>query len=317
LSKKYSRLYQEDIKKLRRTKLIEINCPACNAKSNQVLIRKMGFTYVICDKCKTVFINPRPSSKALTNFFISSKSIEFWDKILEKTASIRKNEIFKPRLNLVQKILQEYKIQNCKKMIEIGPGHGWFCELAKKQNLADKIVAIEPSPYFFARCSKIRGIEVKHTSIEEYYSQLHGDLIVSFEVVNYLSNPNSFLSACYNGLRRNGLLILSLTNYFGLDIQILKEKSEYFSPTHQTLFNPESIEKLLKTIGFRKIRIITPGLMDLSLVLNKIKSGELDAKNYPFFKLILEKKSTDLNNDLQILLQKHKLSSHMVVSAKK
>jgi len=73
----------------------------------------------------------------------------------------------------------------------------------------------------------------------------------------------------------------------------------------------------LKSIGFKNIQVSTPGLMDINIIINKIKLGELEKKDYPFFGMLLDLNNEELTNDLQFLLQKYNLSSHMVVSAQK
>jgi len=155
LIEKKSHLYLQDLNLLKKNKLLEINCPACDSDNQTKLFTKMGFHYVSCNKCFTVFLNPRPNEKTLENFYKSSKSMEFWDKIFKETESIRKERIFEPRLKLVSKILSKYKIRNCNELVEVGAGYGWFCELAKKKNLAKNITAIEPSPSFTKVCRKI------------------------------------------------------------------------------------------------------------------------------------------------------------------
>ena len=74
---------------------------------------------------------------------------------------------------------------------------------------------------------------------------------------------------------------------------------------------------MLKSIGFKNIQVSTPGLMDINIIINKIKLGELEKKDYPFFGMLLDLNNEELTNDLQFLLQKYNLSSHMVVSAQK
>ncbi len=57
--------------------------------------------------------------------------------------------------------------------------------------------------------------------------------------------------------------------------------------------------------------------MDIHIILNKIRSGEITKDNYPFFGMLLELNNENFVNDLQQLLQKYHLSSHMVISAQK
>jgi len=317
LMETYQKLYQKDMAILKKGKLVKVNCPACNSSNYKIRHSKMRFSFVSCTKCNTVFVNPRPTEMALEHFYTSTKSSEFWDTIFKKTKDVRIERIFKPRIKLVREILEKYGIKKCEKMVEVGSGYGWFCELAKEKNLAQKIIAIEPSPKSAAVCRKIEGIEVVESTIEKCPQLLQSNLIVTFESVHLLFDPGSFLRACYDGLKKGGLLVFSLTNYYGFDIQILQEKSNYIIPTFLSLFNPYSIELLLKSIGFKNMDVITPGLMDVRIVLNKIKSGDVDTGEHPFFKLVVDLNNDSFVDDLQLLLQKHKMSSHMVVAAQK
>ena len=266
---------------------------------------------------RSLFLNPRPSEHSLEIFYTSSKSMAFWNKIFKETARVRKKRIFEPRIKMVSEILKRYGIKKCNTMVEVGAGYGWFCKLAKEQKLAKQIIAIEPSPMFSAVCRKIPGIKVIESTIEKYTKMSNVDLILNFELIAHIFNPRIFLESCYRGLRPEGLFICSTPNYFGLDIQMLKEKSDSLSPHTLNLFNIESIKILLNSIGFRDVMVITPGLMDVSIILNKIKSGAIKASEYPFFNMIIEQGNEEFISDLQSLLQKDKMSSHMIISALK
>lgn len=316
LMKTKAKLYTEDLLLFKKSELVKVNCPACNSTDYHHYCTKMNFEWTCCNNCSTIFVNPRPTEQALETFYTSSKSMEFWDKIFKESENARKEKIFRPRLEFVKEILKKYGITNCQKMIDVGAGYGWFCELAKEQKLADTIIAIDPSKLFCDACKKIDGIEVIQTTIEKY-PQNDANLIVNFELISAIFDPNSFIKSCYNGLAENGIFICSTTNGSGLDLKILKDKNDSTVPHILNLFNLKSIEILLKSIGFRNIQVFTPGLMDVNIILNKVKSGELDKDNYPFFGMLVELNNENFVSDLQYLLQKHHLSSHMVVCAQK
>ena len=190
--KKFFRLHQKDIQILKKFKMVSKNCPACNSSKNKKIFLKLNFKFVICKKCQTVYVNPSPTEKALEKYYTSSKSMKFWDTIFRETESIRKKKIFQPRVKLISQILKNYNLRNCKTMVEVGAGYGWFCDLAKQKNLAKSIIAIEPSPDLAESCRKIKGIKVIESTIEKNTEKLDSDLIVSFELVHLLYNPKSF-----------------------------------------------------------------------------------------------------------------------------
>jgi 2-polyprenyl-3-methyl-5-hydroxy-6-metoxy-1,4-benzoquinol methylase len=311
-----NKLYIEDLEIFKKSELIQINCPACDSSNYNHYCTKMNFDWTRCSDCSTIFVNPCPSEKALEEFYTSSKSMEFWDKIFKESEKVRKEKIFHPRIEFVKEILKKYEINYCKKMIDVGAGYGWFCELAKQENMAENIIAIDPSKLFCDACKKIEGIEVIESTIEKY-TQNDANLIVNFELISALFNPRSFIESCYNGLAKDGIFICSTTNGTGLDLEILKERNDSVVPHLLNLFNPKSIKILLESIGFKNIQVFTPGLMDINIITNKIKLGELEKKDYPFFGMLLDLNNEKFTNDLQFLLQKYNLSSHMVVSAQK
>jgi 2-polyprenyl-3-methyl-5-hydroxy-6-metoxy-1,4-benzoquinol methylase len=308
------KLYQEDLKILNNSDKIKVNCPACNSNNHIDFLTIYNSTLVKCSNCLTIFIHDRPTENALENFHTNSKSGEFWEKIYQKTEIVRKEKIFKPRIKMVNEILKEYGVADCNTMLEVGCGYGWFLELAKESKLANHFIAVEPSPKFCEACKRIPGIEVVQKTIEKYKSNINADLIVNFELISQLFDPSSFLKSCYERLTSNGMLIFSTTNGLALDIEMLREKHDLISPHILNLFNPESITVLLKSVGFRNIKIMTPGLYDISNIIEKSKSNSIADK---FFSIILNKNNPELIDDMQLLVQKYLLSSHMVVSAQK
>lgn len=311
-----NRLRNEDIKKINFDKFKLSKCPACQSSKYENYFKKFKFNYVKCEKCETVFVNPRPTKKMLSDFYTNSKCMTYWSQIYQETKEFRMNEIFIPRLKLIKKILKENEIKKINTLVEIGSGFGWFCELAKKYHIAKKIIAVEPSKVFSQECRKINGIEVRETMIEEQ-NNLRSDLIVNFELIEHLYSPKPFLEKCYNSLNKNGLLVLTTPNFHGVDIQILKENHDtVLAPNHLNFFNPNSISSLLSDIGFTKISIKTPGIMDIHIILNKLNLISDNNSNI-FFKIIKKFESDGIVEDLQKIIQKYNLSSHMLVVAKK
>ena len=310
-------LYKEDLHILNKSKKVEIDCPACNSTKYDNFLTIFDYDFVKCSNCRTIFIQKRPTENSLEDFHINSKSGEFWEEIYKKTEIVRKEKIFKPRIKMVNEILKEYGVADCDTMLEVGCGYGWFLELANESKLANNIIAVEPSPKFCKAMKKIPGIEIVQKTFENFPSNISADLIVNFELLSQLFNPRSFLQSCYDRLTSNGVLIFSTTNGLALDVQILKEKHDLIAPHILNLFNPDSITILLKSIGFKNIKITTPGLYDFSSIIEKMKSNQLDKTTLPFFDFILKNYNSELIEDMQFLIQKHLLSSHMLVSAQK
>ena len=77
-------------------------------------------------------------------------------------------------------------------------------------------------------------------------------------------------------------------------------------------FNPKSIEILAKKIGFKKILVETPGLLDVDIVIN-----QLDDCDNEFIKNFLVNMNDNQKKILQDLIVETKSSSHMWVYLQK
>ena len=83
---RYLKLVAEDIKDLFDFKsFVKIDCPACGGRKFIFEFEQLGFKYVSCRDCLTLFVNPRPSLEMLKRFYSDSSSANYFV-----------NEFFKP-----------------------------------------------------------------------------------------------------------------------------------------------------------------------------------------------------------------------------
>lgn len=163
LVKENNELYQEDIREVlaHKNMFVKIPCPACEAdfSKSKTLFNKNGFSFVVCENCGTVFINPRPSVKLLKLYYSKAKSIKHWnDKIFPASEEYRRKKIFEPRARKVVELCKRFNLEN-KSLFDVGAGFGTFCEEIRRQKFFEKIVAIEPSPALANTCRK-KGLDV-------------------------------------------------------------------------------------------------------------------------------------------------------------
>jgi hypothetical protein len=82
-----------------------------------------------------------------------------------------------------------------------------------------------------------------------------------------------------------------------------------------TLFNPDSITRLMQEQGFHILEITTPGKLDVSLVREGWDAGIPPAS--PFLRYMLREASQNTAEAFQQFLCANLLSSHMWVVAQK
>ncbi len=314
----YLRLSRKDAERLilkHKQGFAEIPCIACHSKKYKRQFKKLGFWYVLCAECETLFANPRPSLKNLNQIYIDSPSTKFWvNEFFKPVAETRRKKIFTPRAQYVKDTFPQYQKMT---IGDIGAGFGIFLKELGKLWPNAKLIAIDPSMEMAEICRQ-KNLETIQTSLEEMPQKWNNqfDLLCMFELLEHLQNPRYFLGEVHKRLKTGGCLFITAPNGQGFDIQILWEKSKnIFPPHHLNLFNPHSIKLLLESNGFRVIESATPGKIDLDIVEGMYRKDNVDIGR--LWKSILNKASAREKARLQRWIAECGFSSHMRIVAQK
>ena len=293
----------------------EIDCPACGDKGND-WVEKHSFNYKLCPNCCTIYVSPRPLIDAFNAYYTDSPSTKFWATTFYKiTESARREKLWQPKAQLVkEKILALNNENPIQYIVDIGGGYGIFDEEIRKI-LDIEAIIIEPSVHLAEICRK-KGFYV----IEKFMEHItEGDLpdgrkcYVSFELFEHLHDPNIFLSTVFNNMKSDDIFIFTTLSGMGIDIQLLGEHSKTLSPPHHlNFFNPKSVSSLLIRNGFEVIEAITPGKLDIDILL-KNKEYIQDT----FWKNLLTYLNEKELEKLQSKIVELGLSSHMMITCKK
>ena len=311
LFNKFLNLAKEDIKKYFKGKKIKVKCVACKSKG-KFSFNKNNFSYYSCLKCQSLYVNPRPKEEAFINYYTKSSSIRFLaNSLYRKTKEARRKKIWKPKAKIILE-----KLKNKKKnytFVDIGGGYGSFAEEILKQK--KRVVVIEPSPFMAMECKK-RKLPVVEKFLENVIREdlpKNKKCFTCFELVEHLHNPSKFIKNLRKLMKKEDLFIFTTLSSTGLDILTLWNNSRSVSPPHHiNFFNPKSVEIFLKKNKFKTIDISTPGKIDID-ILNNDKNLIKDK----FWKNFLNSASKIEKNNMQNLISKLNLSSHMMVICKK
>ncbi|MBN2452629.1 MAG: class I SAM-dependent methyltransferase [Candidatus Omnitrophica bacterium] len=312
---KYLRLVEEDAKRYFDAASFTIAaCPSCGAAGNKFEFDKLGFRYVSCAKCATLFVNPRPSFKAIRDFYSNSKSTSFWvNDFFKPVAEARREKIFAPRAEFIRDMLKP-----CKGLTvgDIGAGFGIFLEEMRKLSPDNRYVAIEPSVEMADICRK-KGLSVECACLEDL-SGMDGkfDALSAFELAEHLLDPVAFFKKASALLKKGGKLFITTLNGLGFDILLLWERSKSITPPHHlNFFNPGSLPVLLKRCGFEVTDVSTPGKLDWDIVEGMIKNEGVSAGR--LWDALAGSGSRACKDELQAWISRNGLSSHMMVVARK
>ena len=291
----------------------KINCPVCGTKGTYSFT-KNDFSFDECEKCKSLYVSPRPDKKYFDEYYKESLSAKYWASTFYKeTEENRREMLWKPKAKIIKDKLDCFAT-NTEVIINIGGGYGTFEEeFSKVSNL--KNIVIEPSEYFSKVC-KEKGLKVITKFLEDICDS---DLpkinktFVSFELFEHLHDPKIFLEILNNLMDSGDSFIFTTLSSMGVDIQSLWEDSKSLSPPmHLNFLNPKSLEILLKNIGFNVLEISTPGKLDIVIMNNNI-----DKIKVKFWKNSLEYSSIQEKNNMQKFISENKLSSHMMIVCQK
>jgi 2-polyprenyl-3-methyl-5-hydroxy-6-metoxy-1,4-benzoquinol methylase len=311
--------YLADVARLlsRRDEFVVVNCPGCNSHHSTYKYEKDGLTYVDCDQCGMMFINPRPSPDVLEFFYANSENYAYWNAyIFPASEEARRERIFRPRAERAIEICQHYEIYPGV-IVDVGAGFGTFCEEIKRSGKFERVLAIEPTPELAETCRR-KGIEVIDQPIEKVDLPPGSiNVITSFEVLEHLFSPRDFLNQSWKLLAPNGLLILTCPNGHGFDVQVLGTQSNTVDAEHLNYFHPAALRHLAESCGFDVLTITTPGKLDAELVRKKVLDGQYDISNQPFLQQVLIEEWDRVGNAFQNFLAEHLLSSHMWLVGRK
>jgi len=297
-----------------KSSFVDINCPVCESEGFFVF-EKNGFSYQSCHNCKTFFVSPRPTDTLLGDFYRQSSVYEFWnDYIFPNSEAARIEKIFKPRVSRILDICRKHLISH-ESFLEIGAGFGSFSYELSIHHYFKDIFCLELTPSLANTCRN-KGLKVFESSYEGFITQHTFDCIASFETIEHLFSPISFVKKCYDLLSSNGLLVLSSPNYYGFDIQVLQSASSSIDHEHINLLNPMSSKLLLESCGFTVIDIFTPGVIDVDIVRNKVLHGAFNVTD-PFLSYIVNDAPPSVVDSFQSFLVANNLSSHMWIVGKK
>jgi SAM-dependent methyltransferase/ribosomal protein S27E len=312
----YLRLAEEDIKQFfsDKSSFVRIKCPACSEDNETFEFEKKGFRYVRCNRCGTLYVNPRPSEEAIRNFYTHSRSTKYFaEHFYKETEAQRREKIFKPRALMIRDFVGPTKLAT---FADIGAGYGTFLEEIRDLNLFEKIIAIEPSEDLVP-ILKNKGFEVIQKPIEECGIILKNkvNLATSFELLEHVFSPEKFFSSVWQILSEGGYFIFTSLNINGFDLLVLWEKSKSISPPHHLNFlNLQSAKILLERCGFRVVKMFTPGKLDVDIVRNMYLDKKVELDRFVKF-LINSDEKTRMN--FQTFLTENNLSSHMSFIAQK
>ena len=297
------------------SQFIERPCPAC-ASEGTFAFKKYGFPHCLCTHCKTLYVTPRPDDSLLDRYYNTYPAPHYWTQVLLQTDSTRKALQYRPRAQKIISLIKQHLRQTPDLAVDIGAGSGAFALALKHEAYFASVLAMDISREAVEKCRKA-GLDARIGSAD-MLEESSVDYIALNDIIEHLPEPVLFLETCRRALKPGGLLSIACPNGEGFDFQIMKEHTVNIAPPeHLQYFNPYAITVLLNGAGFETAAVETPGILDVEIVERSAANGECSLADNTYIQYLLTQCNEKVKQNFQRFLAENKLSSHMLVLAKK
>jgi 2-polyprenyl-3-methyl-5-hydroxy-6-metoxy-1,4-benzoquinol methylase len=211
-----------------------------------------------CSSCGIIYLSNHKHDKS---FYETSEYRESYNLEYDKKSYIKEvsgdNEVR----------LSKIRIQNIldKVVIDVGAGPGIFLDLLKP--FSKKTIAIEPAHFYHDELKENHLVYSYNKDALE--ANVKGDIITSFNVIEHVEDPQSFLGDIHNLLNKSGKLIMITPNHDDIlmKLDIPEFNSFYYRTAHLYYFNKQSITRILNNAGFKNIKVEYFHNLDISNLL--------------------------------------------------
>jgi 2-polyprenyl-3-methyl-5-hydroxy-6-metoxy-1,4-benzoquinol methylase len=251
-------------------------CPSCNSKDfnnyiicKDYLVSGESFAITKCNSCSLLFTNPRPDRANIGKYYKSEDYISHSD-----SSAGLKNFLYKRvrSIALDSKYHLIKSLGNGKKVLDIGCGTGYF--LNKMKTKGYQVSGIEPDPSARKLAEAKLGEKIFADLIELPKTKF--DYISLWHVLEHVHDLKEYLQTIRTFLEKEGHLIIAVPNHSSYDQSYYKEFwAAYDVPRHLYHFTKESLQNLVKPIGYKLLKEI-PMKFDayyVSLLSEKYKTG--------------------------------------------
>ena len=225
----------------------QISCP-CGSQSLSVdVFQTSTRRYVSCPDCGLVFLNPRPLTAKVEEFYRE----DYDEAYGEVEASSDRDSVFES----VARRLGQYR-QAPGRLLDVGCGDGAFLSLCRSAGWS--CYGLELSKRAAARAAR-RGLTVLSPDFLERTGEHElFDVITLVNVLETVTSPATLLRQVAGALAPSGLVAIRATNgAFHLPMRTPARwvGSRYDQAFHLFLYSPQALRSLLKGVGLHTIAI--------------------------------------------------------------
>lgn len=227
------------------------NCPVCDSNELTVLRPYLGvsslfngLTLMKCNSCEMVFASPMPSKDRLDDYNNTYFDSAHGGHSCNKVALAFFSGISHLRISHIRRYLIKYGVE-VKRLMEIGPGIGFFAKNWLKLNPGAQYFAIESDHSCHSSLGDLGVTLSDMATIKDGESSV--DLIVMSHVLEHVGDPFKFLEEASMALRSGGAIFI--------EVPCQDWKHKTVDEPHLLFFEKKSIFNLMDRLGFIDIEL--------------------------------------------------------------
>ena len=219
----------------------------------KLIYSKDNCDIIDCKTCKFKHIIPIPSKSQIDEMY--RKEYYKTEKPNYIKEAIKDKEWWKLAYNNRYDSFESILPSNRRKLLDIGSGPGFFLLQGKHRGWTVKGIEPSNSPYEYSKHSLNLDVENIFFDEKTYKKFEKFDVINMSLVLEHIPSPIEFLKLVYDRLSNGGLVSLEVPNDYSpfqkAALESLKIDPYWVGIHHINYFNFDSLEELLKKIGFK------------------------------------------------------------------
>ena len=222
-----------------------IDCPLCGSPDHRALFEKQGFTFVRCEECRLVFVNPQVREDVVLGEYRTAETNDLWFDVL---TSERQLALDREKFAEVLDLLEPYR--GAGRLLDVGCSIGLFLDLARQRGWDG--LGIEFAPRALAYAREEHGLEVLDVPLEEAgFEPESFDAVGLLSVLEHTNEPRRMLADVARVLRPGGAVYIVVPNVESLACRVLHERARTFDGrNHLVYFSPSTLGDCLDRSGF-------------------------------------------------------------------
>ena len=227
-----------------------VDCLLCGSGRHAQLFAKHGFTFVRCEDCGLVFVNPQLAEEVVLEEYRTAATNDLWFDVL---TSQRQQELDRAKFSAVLDALEPYR----GKLLDVGCSIGLFLHLAAERGWEG--IGLEPAPRAREHAQEVYGLDVLEEPLEQTaFAGGSFDAVALLSVLEHATDPLALLRECARVLRPGGALYVIVPNVESLACRVLGAEARTFDGrNHLGYFSPATLADALGRAGFQLLQTTT------------------------------------------------------------